>query len=188
MTSDPDSPDESAEQACDDVQDVKKPWPQRLLRMFRNVLLYALVVSVAMIVFASLRGPNLPDRAPDFALPNLDGEIVQLADFRGKAVLLNFWATWCLPCRIEAPALSRLASSRSGLVVLGIAADGTPSELQAAAEELGINYTILRGDRVTLDAYSVDTFPTTVVVGPEGDVKRTYTGLLLDPQLWWAVR
>jgi len=166
----------------------KPPRSKRLFRALRSLILYVIAISILMTILASLRGPDLPDQAPDFSLPNLEDETVGLTQFRGQTVLLNFWATWCLPCRIEAPALSRLASIRPEIVVLGIAADGTPSELRDAADELGINYTVLRGDRETLRAYSVDTFPTTVVVGPEGQVKRAYTGLLLDPQLWWATR
>jgi thiol-disulfide isomerase/thioredoxin len=147
-----------------------------------------LLAIVAMQVVGWLRAPALPDLAPDFTLRDLDGESVQLSALRGQPVVVNFWATWCGPCRIEAPAFSRFANAHPEFAVLGVAADGPASKLRKSAEEIGIDYRVLQGDRATLRAYGVDTFPTTVVVASDGRVHASHTGMLLDPQLWWLTR
>jgi len=139
-------------------------------------------------VLGSFRAPDLPEAAPDFALTDLDGNLVRLSELRGQRVVLNFWATWCLPCRLEVPALTRWAARNPDALVLGIAADGTVDELRASGVELGITYPILRGHRQVMKDYGVDTFPTTVVIGPKGDVITAFTGLLTDPQLAWIAR
>jgi cytochrome c biogenesis protein CcmG, thiol:disulfide interchange protein DsbE len=142
-------------------------------------------VAVASQALGWLRAPSLPEQAPGFALADLDGGVVTLSDLRGRPVLLNFWATWCGPCRIEAPAFSRFASRNPDFVVLGIAADGPAGKLRRAREELGITYTVLQGDAPTLRAYQVGSFPTSVLVGPDGAVAGAHVGLMLDPQLAW---
>ena len=73
---------------------------------------FALMVVVIHGVGA-LRAPSLPEQAPDFRLRDLDGQEVRLSDFRGQTVVLNFWATWCGPCRVEAPSFSPMALSVS---------------------------------------------------------------------------
>jgi thiol-disulfide isomerase/thioredoxin len=161
-------------------------WKARLLHVGRDWVLPILGILVLMQVFGWLRAPALPEEAPPFVLKDLSGAEVALADYEGKTVVLNFWATWCGPCRIEAPSFSRFASANPDIVVLGIAADGPAPKLKAAAKDLGITYTVLQGDRATLEAYGIDTFPTTVVVGPDGEVVTAHTGLMFRPQLWWA--
>ena len=82
--------------------------------------------------------------APDFTLLTLDGQKVKLSDYRGKAVLLNFWATWCPPCKVEMPWFVDLQKqySRDGLVVLGVAMDDSePAQIAKFATDLGVNYT-----------------------------------------------
>ncbi len=134
-------------------------------------------------VVGALRAPDLPDHAPDFALVDLDGEEVALSSLRGQTVVLNFWATWCGPCRIEAPSFASFAEANPDIAVVGIAADGTPARVRATARELGISYPVLLADDGVLEDYSITTFPTTVIVGPDGGVRAAHTGLLFRPQL-----
>lgn len=180
-----DEPDVVLDDELDDTQE--EPEPRPWWRRWGPGLLQAGGVAVAAIVLMTLvgwiRGPFLPPEAPAFNLRDLDGEAVALSDFRGQAVLLNFWATWCGPCRAEAPALSRFDQRHPDILVLGIAADGSPAQLRRSAEDLGITYRILRADRATLDRYKVSSFPTTVLVTEEGRVATTYTGMMMDPQL-----
>src|SRR6476660_8687237 len=84
--------------------------------------------------------------APDFTLQSLDNKTVHLSDFRGKAVLLNFWATWCQPCKIEMPWFAELQRQYAGegLQVVGIAMDdASPENIEKFAKDLGVNYPVL---------------------------------------------
>ena len=84
--------------------------------------------------------------APDFTLESLDGKTVRLSDFRGKGVLLNFWATWCQPCKIEMPWFAELQKQYGpqGLQIVGVAMDdASPKEIGEFAHDLGVNYPIL---------------------------------------------
>jgi peroxiredoxin len=134
------------------------------------------------------RAPDLPDQAPGFELRDLNGGTVALEDLRGSTVVLSFWASWCMLCRAEIPAFSRFARSHPDVHVIGVAADGTPDELREAVETMGIDYTVLVADEATRAAYNVSTLPTTVVIGPEGDVRYTHSGIMLDLRLAFAVR
>lgn len=93
--------------------------------------------------------------APSFELPGLDGKIVRLADYKGKSVLLNFWATWCIPCKVEMPWFMEFQKKygSQGLVIVGVAIDD-PDAVRKFTEKLGVNYPILLGTRPVFDAYS----------------------------------
>ncbi|MCA9568115.1 MAG: TlpA family protein disulfide reductase [Myxococcales bacterium] len=135
-----------------------------------------------------LRSPALPAEAPAFTLRTPEGETVSLADFRGRTVVLNFWATWCGPCRMEAPSFDAFATNNPDVAVLGLAQDPKPALVRATAEKLGIHYPVVLADAATLQAYGITTFPTTVVVSPEGEVRTAHTGLMFRPQLWLLTR
>lgn len=142
---------------------------------------------VLMELVGRWRGPELSDLAPPFVLRDLAGKPVELASFRGRPVVLNFWATWCMPCRIETPAFARFASRHPEVAVIGIAADGSRDEVRSAAKRFGATYPVLLGNAQTLKAYRVTTFPTTVVVDAQGRVRSTHTGMMLDPHLELAL-
>jgi peroxiredoxin len=120
--------------------------------------------------------------APDFSLLTLDGQKVKLSDYRGKAVLLNFWATWCPPCKVEMPWFVDLQKQygRDGLVILGVAMDDAePATIAKFAQELGVNYTVLLGnDKVSDDYGDVQYLPTTFFIGRNGAIVDKLTGLL----------
>ena len=120
--------------------------------------------------------------APDFILPSLDGRKVKLSDFRGKAVLLNFWATWCPPCKVEMPWFEDLQKqyAQDGLVVLGVAMDDSePATIAKFANELGVNYPVLLGtDKVSDDYGDVQYLPTTFYIARDGTIVDKMTGLL----------
>ncbi len=132
--------------------------------------------------------PDLGDTAPAFALYDLDNVEHVLADYRGSTVVLNFWATWCGPCRTEIPTLNTFAAEHPDIPVLGIATDGPPRKLAEAAEALDISYPVLVGDSAVTSDYQVSTIPMTVVVGPEGAIKDVHVGIIMEPQLAWATR
>lgn len=112
--------------------------------------------------------------APPWKLKNLEGKPVRLSDFKGKVVLLNFWATWCPPCREEIPELVSLQKQYApqGLVVLGIAMDeGDPAAIARFAKRKEINYPIVIGTPETAEAYGgVQILPTTFVIDRSGKI------------------
>jgi peroxiredoxin len=119
--------------------------------------------------------------APDFTLESLDGKTVHLSDFRGKGVLLNFWATWCQPCKIEMPWFAELQKQYGpqGLQIVGIAMDdASPKEIGEFAHDLGVNYPILVGKEAVGDAYGgVQFLPATFYIGRDGKVVDKVFGL-----------
>lgn len=129
--------------------------------------------------------------APGFKLKDLSGKVVQLSDFKGKPVMIDFWATWCPPCRESIPALVRIhkAYSGRGLVVLGISMDqgGWDSVMQFVAEN-GIGYTVLKGTDSVQDDYQVRTIPMVVLLNKEGKMVKRYIGVGADDELEKAVR
>lgn len=181
MAHDPDGTDALLEEEVP-----QNTWGRRILRWGRDLLAAAAVFLLASTVLGWLRAPDLPDEAPAFVLPDLQGQAVSLEEFRGQTVVLNFWATWCGPCRVEIPAFSRFARNNPDIPVLGIAVDGSVGQLRRAKADFGIDYPVLVGDQDTTAAYGAYTLPTTVVVGPDGHVESVHVGLMTPPQLWWA--
>ena len=118
----------------------------------------------------------------DFTLKDMNGADVALAAFRGKVILLNFWATWCGPCRIEVPGFVALQEEYrdQGLVVLGLSVDDPVSRITAFAAEFKVNYPMLVGlgrDDVQ-EAYGpILGMPTTFFIKRDGTVCKTHTGL-----------
>ncbi len=130
--------------------------------------------------------------APDFTLLSLDGSKIKLSDYRGKAVLLNFWATWCPPCKVEMPWFEDLQKqyAKDGLVVLGVAMDDSgPATIAKFASELGVNYPVLLGtDKVSDDYGDVQYLPTTFYIGRDGAIVDKMTGLLDRKEIEGAVK
>ena len=155
----------------------------RALRFAREIGLTILIVAVLWVGLGMWRAPSLPDAAPDFTLTDLSGAQTSLADLRGQTVVLNFWATWCGPCRYEIPTLNDFAANNPDVPVLGIAVDGTAQELRRAVATLEIEYPVLMIDAPTAAAYEVTTLPTTIVVGPDGRVNGSHAGIIVGPHL-----
>lgn len=156
---------------------------RRLVRLLAELGGMVLLGLLLMVVVGRLRAPELPDQAPDFDLRTLEGERMVLSELRGQVVVLNFWATWCAPCRLEIPSFSRFAEANPDVLVLGIATDGSEAELRVASPQLGIRYPVLRADAATTAAYGVSTLPTTVIIDAEGRVHSAHSGIMLGPQL-----
>lgn len=121
------------------------------------------------------------DTAPDFELKSLEGKTVHLTDFRGKAVLLNFWATWCQPCKIEMPWFVELQKKYGpqGLQVIGVAMDdASEQDIAKFAKEMGVNYPILVGKEAVGEAYGgVPYLPLTFFIDRSGKVTDKVPGL-----------
>lgn len=117
----------------------------------------------------------------DFTLKDMHGADVVLSEFAGQVILLDFWATWCAPCRIEIPGFVEMVEAYGdrGFVVLGVSIDDPPDALQPYAEELGMNYPVLVGDgRDDLkDTYGpLIGFPTSFIIDRSGTICHKHTG------------
>jgi thiol-disulfide isomerase/thioredoxin len=127
-----------------------------------------------------------PDAAPDFKLAGLDGRPITLADARGKVILLNFWATWCGPCRAEIPDLIELQTRyRDKLQIIGLAVDDEdPETIKKVIAQTGINYpvAIAPGD-VRMKYGGIAALPTSFMLDPQGRVVQKHEGLR-DPVLY----
>jgi len=125
--------------------------------------------------------------APDFALKSLEGQDVRLSDLRGKAVLLNFWATWCAPCKIEMPWFVELQKQYGGqgLQIVGVAMDDASQEdIAKFAQNMGVNYPILIGKEAVGDAYGgVQFLPLSVYIGRDGKIVDKAFGLKGKPEI-----
>jgi peroxiredoxin/tetratricopeptide (TPR) repeat protein len=132
---------------------------------------------------ASVRRELINDPATDFRLQTLDGRTVTLESLRGKAVIISFWATWCLPCREEMPKLAQLyrQNAARGLEVLGIITDD-PSErrnIEAFVQKYAVTFPILYGDGIDR-RYGVNGLPSLAVIGRDGTIRYRSTGFQTD--------
>jgi peroxiredoxin len=122
----------------------------------------------------SAEDPDTSRAAPPWTLRNLEGKPVKLSDFKGKVVLLNFWATWCPPCRAEIPELMSLQKQYApqGLVVLGVSMDeGGVASVARFVKSKEINYPIVMGTAELAEAYGgVEVLPTTFVIDRTGRI------------------
>ncbi|MCH2171148.1 TlpA family protein disulfide reductase [Myxococcota bacterium] len=128
-----------------------------------------------------LEEPVATEQAPDFKLVDLDGREHTLSAYRGRTVIVDFWATWCAPCVFQVPELNKLWKARSaeGLVVLGVAIDVEGAEVVAPwVEEQGVEYPILLGDEDLAQRFGAYGFPTLVIVRPDGSIDSRHVGLI----------
>lgn len=128
--------------------------------------------------FATVPSNDRP--APNFELPDVNGKKVRLSDFKGKIIILDFWATWCPPCRAEIPGFIELYNKYKdkGVVVIGISLDeGGVRDVVPFMKEFGINYPILIGNfKVTQDYGGIRGIPTTFVIDRKGNIRAKYVG------------
>jgi thiol-disulfide isomerase/thioredoxin len=119
--------------------------------------------------------------APDFTLDSLEGKSMRLSDLRGKAVLLNFWATWCGPCKIEMPWFVELQNQygAEGLQIVGVAMDDASKEdIAKFAKDMGVNYPVLIGKEAVGDQYGgVPALPESFFIGRDGKIVDKIIGL-----------
>jgi len=160
------------------------------------LIVVAMVISV-MLVFGIQRARRAPiptpagqlsgQLAPDFTLNTLDGKTMKLSDLRGKAVLLNFWATWCEPCKVEMPWFVDLQTkyASQGLQVVGVAMDdASPSEISSFAHKLGVNYPVLIGkEEVGAQYGGIEYLPSTFYISRDGKILDHVFGLVSKSEI-----
>lgn len=135
---------------------------------------FALVVSFGFLSLSAYADP-----APDFTLQSSTGENVRLAEQRGKVVMLNFWASWCGPCRKEMPLLDAMYQrySSAGFVLYGVNVEEDNTDAKKLLKELGVTFPVLFDTESKASSlYNVDAMPTTVVIDKKGQVRYVNRG------------
>jgi peroxiredoxin len=178
-------------------EDSRRPVPLGLVVLIGVGLLAGVVMAALTLVNpAATLGSGgsgvptpVPDRvaegqpAPEFTAETVSGEQVALSDYAGRPVILNFWATWCAPCRVEMPAL-QAASERyadQGVVVLAVNALESRDRVMAFMDELGLTFpAVLDPKGEIIDLYEVRVFPTTIWIDDQGVVRAEHLGALDD--------
>ncbi len=147
---------------------------QRLLRF---------VLLVSLLTLPALRAePFGPVPAPAWSLPDLAGKVVNAGQFKGKVVVVDFWATWCGPCREEIPGYIKLQEKygKDGLVIVGVSLDRKgPEAVRKFVEREGMNYVVVMGDAATVEAFGgFDAIPTTFLIDRDGNIRDRKTGAM----------
>jgi len=156
-------------------------------RFISILILAALILGAGWIWLSRVPGgvarpESLPLRghpAPDFTLQTLDGDSLTLSDLRGKAVVLNFWATWCPPCQAEMPELQAAheAYASGGLVVLGVNQAEDRATVQAFLDERNLSFpVVLDSQYEASQLYKVNSLPTTFFIDRNGVIQERVTG------------
>ncbi len=120
-----------------------------------------------------------PSPAPDFTLPARDGGKIHLGDLRGQVVMINFWATWCGPCRQEMPLLEQIHEKYEplGFTLLGVNVEPDSKEAQAWLAKMGVTFPILFDrDNAVSSSFGVEAMPSSVLIDREGRVRHVHRG------------
>ncbi|HUF38291.1 MAG TPA: redoxin domain-containing protein [Anaerolineales bacterium] len=130
-------------------------------------------------------GIAIGERAPDFEAVNLSGDRIALSDLNGKVVLLNFWATWCTPCRIEMPYLqARHERYPEDLAVVGVDFDEPEPLVRSFADEFGLTFElVLDPGGIIQERYEIRGYPTTYFLDRDGVIRAVHIGVLSERQL-----
>ena len=150
--------------------------PDPSLRRMRRLLCAAPLLACAAAAAVSVQPSNM---APDFTLRSMEGPNLRLNEQRGRVVMVNFWATWCAPCRQEMPHLNKLYDKyrASGLVLLGVNIDDDARTATDLAAKLGLKFPVLLDtDKTVSKLYEMGAMPSTVVIDREGRVRFLHRG------------
>lgn len=157
-------------------------------RVYGTALRLRLPVLVALLLVLALlagcaprpkQGGMTPLSVPEFTLPDLSGKQVSVSEFKGKVLILDFWATWCPPCREEIPGFVDLYGRYrdKGLAMVGISLDDGPQVVKEFVGQYKINYPVLMGNEAVTRAFGgIRGIPTTFVIGKKGKVHKKYVG------------
>lgn len=161
------------------------------MKTAKNIVWFVVILAVGVYLFPSIKNrlafagsrPVLNETAPDFSLKDLNGKSVRLSDFRGNIVLINFFASWCPPCRIEIPGFQKTyaAYKDRGFTIIGIATDDVS---QSFIKDMGMTYPVVfADDKVIKDYGNIYSIPTSFLVGRDGRIIKKVMGLYFESSL-----
>ena len=165
-----------------DPAEVPDPLPKRSLLLtgvFVGVV--AAGLAVAWLVSDHTAVAAVGDKAPDFTVELLDGGSFALDDHLtddGRLLVLNLWASWCLPCRTEIPEISEFASTHPDVAVLGVAVEDARTDSEVFAGEMSPSYPLAFGSKEFREAYPTVGLPATFIIEPDGTVSNIVNGLV----------
>lgn len=134
---------------------------------------------LTLLVAVSINAKEISGPAPDFTLKSNQGKNLRLADLRGQVVMLNFWASWCGPCRQEMPLLDELYGryNPTGFVLLGVNVDADPQEADKLLSEIPVSFPVLYDTNSKVsESYKVDAMPTTIFIDRDGKLRYLHRG------------
>lgn len=145
--------------------------------IFRKVLIFTAIL-LGLAISSQCGAVEIGDKAPDFSLADINGKVVSLSEYNGKVVILNFFASWCSPCRREVPDFIELekAYASKGAAIIGVALVRL-SDAKEFAGKMGINYPVLVDDGKVSDLYGpIRSIPVTFIIGKNGKISKMYIG------------
>ncbi|RAZ79314.1 thiol-disulfide oxidoreductase ResA [Planococcus halotolerans] len=126
------------------------------------------------------------DKAPDFALTDLNGERQQLSDYKGQGVFVNFWGTWCKPCEKEFPLMEKQYQvyKEKGVQILAVNIAQSDYEVEQYAERKNLTFPIvIDKNKSVMEAYNIRPLPTTILVNPDGEIEKIVTGEMSEEDI-----
>lgn len=126
--------------------------------------------------------PGIPEEnaiAPDFTLRTIDNKLVKLSDYRGKVVFLNFWATWCPPCRMELPSMEKLYEKlrNQPFIIIGVNVDeADPNGVKNFVKNMNLTFPVLLDDGSVSKLYNINAIPTTIIIKKDGMIDAIVNG------------
>lgn len=160
------------------------------MKIIKTLLLLTLLFHIAMAPQSSHAGGKdsfspfeadklLAAKAPDFSLQDADGRTVSFSSFKGKVILLNFWATWCPPCKAEMPSMNRLYNSlkKRGLEIIAVSSDLSLSNITDFLAKNRVDFPVLHDEKKTVTLqYKVFSMPTTLLIDRSGAIVEKFYG------------
>ena len=157
----------------------------------RNIIWIIIILMIGIYLFPTIKNrvafagnkPALNEMAPEFSLKDLSGKNVRLSDYKGKVVLVNFWASWCPPCKMEIPGIQKVytAYKDKGFTVIGIATDDvSPSFIKS----MGMSYPVVLADNEVISDYgNISGIPASFLVGKDGRIIKKVMGMYFESSL-----
>jgi len=150
----------------------------------------AVFLMLAIVAGCTEKGTQAGAIAPEFSMQDMQGKTVRLADYKGKVIMLEFWATWCPPCREAIPGIEKLhkAYKDKGLVVLAISMDsGGWDGVKSFITDYRMTYPVLKGTEDVATTYQVRSIPMTLIINKDGRIVKRYIGIGSDGDIEKAI-